>query len=92
MAKKILIVESPGKVKKISGFLGSDWQVMASVGHIRDMPDRGPEKFVYPPDYRASYVPTEGKVEVIQRLARAVKQVEAVYLATDPDREGEAIA
>jgi DNA topoisomerase-1 len=87
---KIMIVESPGKVKKIQGFLGSDWKVAASVGHVRDLPER--ELGVDLPDFVPSYVPTERGKDVLKRLAALVKTAEAVYLATDPDREGEAIA
>jgi DNA topoisomerase-1 len=87
---KLVIVESPGKVKKIQGFLGPDWKVAASVGHVRDLPER--ELGVSLPDFKADYAPTERGKEVLKRLAALVKEAEAVYLATDPDREGEAIA
>jgi DNA topoisomerase-1 len=87
---KLFIVESPGKVKKIQGFLGSDWKVAASVGHVRDLPER--ELGVSMPDFVPDYAPTERGKDVLKRLAALVKDAEAVYLATDPDREGEAIA
>jgi DNA topoisomerase IA len=83
---KLFIVESPGKVKNIQGFLGSGWKVAASVGHVRDLPER--ELGVSVPDY----APTERGKDVLKRLAALVEEAEAVYLATDPDREGEAIA
>ncbi|MDR2141873.1 MAG: type I DNA topoisomerase [Deltaproteobacteria bacterium] len=87
---KLLIVESPGKVKKIQSFLGSDWKVAASVGHVRDLPrDR---TGVYPPDFQPQYEETERGQRVIADLKKMTAQAEAVYLATDPDREGEAIA
>ncbi|EHJ48826.1 DNA topoisomerase I [Solidesulfovibrio carbinoliphilus subsp. oakridgensis] len=88
--KNLLIVESPGKIKKIQGFLGNDWQVMASVGHVRDLPphDLGIDEA----DLRPRYVPTERGRTVLAKLARAVELADSVFLATDPDREGEAIA
>ena len=88
----LLIVESPGKVKKIKEFLGNGWQVAASVGHVRDLPKEGGNDGICPPDFKPNYVPTERGAEVLARLAEAVKNAGAVYLATDPDREGEAIA
>jgi DNA topoisomerase-1 len=87
---KLFIVESPGKVKKIQGFLGSDWKVAASVGHVRDLPEKA--LGVSLPDFVPDYAPTERGKDVLNRLAALVKTAEAVYLATDPDREGEAIA
>jgi len=87
---KIFIVESPGKVKKIQGFLGSDWKVVASVGHVRDLPVKGIG--VKAPHFKPEYEATERGQDVLKRIAPLVKNAEAVYLATDPDREGEAIA
>jgi DNA topoisomerase-1 len=87
---KLFIVESPGKVKKIQSFLGPDWKVAASVGHVRDLPER--ELGVSLPDFTPEYAPTERGKDVLKRLAALVKTAEAVFLATDPDREGEAIA
>ena len=87
---RLLIVESPGKVKKIQGFLGQGWTVAASVGHVRDLPTK--EIGIAPPDFRPTYEATERGKDVLKRLAGLAKQAEAVYLATDPDREGEAIA
>jgi len=87
---KLLIVESPGKVKKIQEFLGPDFRVMASVGHVRDLPDK--EIGVELPDFKPVYKPTDWGKEVLAKLAKAAKDAEVVYLATDPDREGEAIA
>jgi len=86
----LLIVESPGKVAKIQGILGSEYKVMASIGHVRDLPIK--EMGVEPPDFRPQYVPTDRGKEVLAKLAVAVKKASSVYLATDPDREGEAIA
>ena len=90
MCAKLLILESPGKVKKIQEILGSGWKVAASVGHVRDLPQK--EMGVAAPDFTPKYVPTDRGKEVLARLAGMAKNVEAVYLATDPDREGEAIA
>ncbi len=87
---KLLIVESPGKVKKVQSILGSGWKVAASVGHVRDLPVR--ELGVSMPDFKPDYTPTDRGKDVLKRLAALVKGADAVYLATDPDREGEAIA
>ncbi|SBW07474.1 DNA topoisomerase I, plasmid [uncultured delta proteobacterium] len=90
MCSKLLILESPGKVKKVQEILGSDWKVVASVGHVRDLPIK--EMGVAAPGFKPKYIPTDRGKDVLSRLAGLVKNVEAVYLATDPDREGEAIA
>lgn len=87
---KLMIVESPGKVKKILSFLGNDWQVMASVGHVRDLPVK--DLGVRFTDFRPRYVPTDRGKSVLARLADAAKLADQVFLATDPDREGEAIS
>jgi DNA topoisomerase-1 len=87
---KLLIVESPGKVKKIQGFLGNDWKVAASVGHVRDLPTK--DIGVYPPDFKPQYIQTDRGKKVIAALKQLVAKAQAVCLATDPDREGEAIA
>lgn len=86
----LLILESPGKVKKVQSFLGSDWKVVASVGHVRDLPER--ELGIALPDFTPDYMPTERGKEVLGRLKGLAASASAVYLATDPDREGEAIA
>lgn len=90
MCAKLLILESPGKVKKVQEILGSGWKVAASVGHVRDLPVN--EMGVAAPDFKLQYIPTDRGKDVLSRLAGFVKNAEAVYLATDPDREGEAIA
>lgn len=86
----LIIVESPVKAKKLQGFLGRDYTVLASMGHIRDLPTKsmGVEK----PDYKPQYQPTEKGSEVITRLKQAAQRSDKIVLATDPDREGEAIA
>lgn len=88
----LLIVESPGKVKKVKEFLGSGWNVAASVGHVRDLPKEGDNDGICPPDFKPNYVPTERGADVLAGLAKQAKEADQVYLATDPDREGEAIA
>ncbi|MDR2200170.1 MAG: type I DNA topoisomerase [Deltaproteobacteria bacterium] len=87
---KLLIVESPGKIKKLRSILRDDWVVAASVGHVRDLPLR--DKGVHPPDFRPLYVETERGKRVIEDLRRMAAKAEDVYLATDRDREGESIA
>lgn len=86
---KLMIVESPNKVKKIASILGRDWIVQASVGHIRDLPQR---ELGIGLDYTLQYQATERGAGVIAKLMGFVNKADAVYLATDPDREGEAIA
>lgn len=86
----LIIVESPNKTKKIEAYLGAGYKVMASVGHIRDLPVN--EMGVEPPHFKPAYVSTDRSKKVISRLREAVKSASEVYLATDPDREGEAIA
>lgn len=87
----IFIVESPNKVKKIAGFLGKDFKVMASVGHIIDLPPQGLNV-----DIKKNFAPTydviAGKEKVVEDIVDAAKKADIVYLATDPDREGEAIS
>lgn len=85
---KLLIVESPGKVKKLQSFLDADWRVAASVGHVRDLPESG--YGLEPPDFKPNYFVT--KPDVISKLEGLINQADEVYLASDPDREGEAIA
>ncbi len=87
---KLLIVESPGKIKKLRSILGGQWEVAASVGHVRDLPDGA--MGVEPPNFVPQYEPTKRGGETLSKLGALVKKVDEVYLATDPDREGEAIA
>jgi len=91
MSKDLIIVESPAKVKTISKFLGRDYQVEASVGHVRDLPGSKlgvDEEHDFTPQYQV----LPGKQKVVTKLKKAARQAEEVYLAPDPDREGEAIA
>ncbi|EKO4043357.1 type I DNA topoisomerase [Salmonella enterica] len=87
---KLMIVESPGKVKKIREILGAGWKVAASVGHVRDLPEK--EIGVSAPDFKPTYVATERGKEVLAKLKKDIQSCDAVFLATDLDREGEAIA
>jgi DNA topoisomerase-1 len=86
----LMIVESPNKVKKIKTFLGPGWDVAASVGHVRDLPVKS--LGVTTPDYQLQYEFTERGKGVIEGLKPRAERADQVYLATDPDREGEAIA
>jgi DNA topoisomerase-1 len=88
---QVVIVESPAKARTLAGILGPGYQVLASLGHVRDLPPK--ELGVdLANGFRPRYVTARGKQKTIQRLREAVQGAEAVYLATDPDREGEAIA
>jgi DNA topoisomerase-1 len=90
----LIIVESPNKTKKIESFLGAGFKCMASVGHIRDLPESadGDSIGVAPPDFKPQYVLTERGRGTVAKLKAAVAQSDVVFLATDADREGEAIA
>ncbi len=90
MPVRLMIVESPNKVKKIKGILGSGWDVAASVGHIRDLPVK--DLGIGMPGYQPQYELSERGADVVKRLRAVVAKADSVYLATDPDREGEAIA
>lgn len=91
MSKDLIIVESPAKVKTISKFLGRDYMVEASVGHVRDLPGNklGVDE---ENDFQPQYQVLSGKQKVVSKLKKAANQANQVYLAPDPDREGEAIA
>lgn len=91
MAKYLVIVESPAKVKTIKKFLGSNYDVVASNGHVRDMP-KSSMGIDFENDYEPKYITIRGKGEKLAELRRHVKKADKVYLATDPDREGEAIS
>ncbi|MEO2066289.1 MAG: toprim domain-containing protein, partial [Desulfurobacteriaceae bacterium] len=91
MGKKLLIVESPAKAKTIQKYLGKDFVVKASMGHVIDLPEKefgvDIEK-----DFKPKYVTIKGKAKVLKEIKEAAKKSDEVYLATDPDREGEAIS
>ena len=91
MAKYLVIVESPTKVKTISRFLNKNYLVMASVGHVRDLP-KSQLGFDVEHDYEPKYITIRGKGEILAALRKEAKKAEKIYLATDPDREGEAIS
>ena len=91
MAKYLVIVESPAKVNTIKKFLGANYEVMASNGHVRDLPKSqmgiGPEN-----DFEPKYITIRGKGDILAKLRKEAKKADKIYLATDPDREGEAIS
>ena len=91
MGKTLVIVESPSKAKTIGKFLGSKYKVVASVGHVRDLPK---SKLGIDLDNRfePQYISIRGKGDVIKAMKKEAKTADKVYLATDPDREGEAIS
>ncbi len=94
MAKNLVIVESPSKSKTIEKYLGKDYKVVSSKGHIRDLATTGPYGLGVDIEdgFKPNYVPIKGKGAVIKELKKDVKDSDMVYLASDPDREGEAIA
>ena len=91
MAKNLVIVESPAKVKTIKKFLGSNYEVVASYGHVRDLP-KSQLGVDVDHDYEPKYITIRGKGDVLATLRKEVKKADKIYLATDPDREGEAIS
>ncbi len=91
MAKYLVIVESPAKVKTIKKFLGKNYEVVASNGHVRDLP-KSSLGIDVDGDFEPKYITIRGKGDVLAKLRKEVKKAEKIYLATDPDREGEAIS
>ncbi len=91
MANYLVIVESPAKVKTIKKFLGANYEVDASGGHVRDLP-KSQLGFDAEHDYEPKYITIRGKGDVLAKLRKEVKKADKIYLATDPDREGEAIS
>ena len=91
MANKLVIVESPSKAKTIGKYLGAEYTVKASMGHLRDLP-KSTMGVDIEKGFQPEYIPLESKAELIAELRKAAGKAEAVYLATDPDREGEAIS
>src|SRR5258707_6064390 len=91
MAKTLIIVESPAKTKTYKSFLGPGYQIEASMGHVRDLPEheRGVDVEA---DFKPKYVAIPTRKDVLKKLSTAAKSADKVYLAADPDREGEAIA
>ena len=91
MAKYLVIVESPAKVKTVKKFLGSNYEVAASNGHVRDLP-KSQLGIDVEHDFEPKYITIRGKGDILANLRKEVKKADKVYLATDPDREGEAIS
>ena len=94
MTKHLVIVESPSKSKTIEKYLGSDYKVVSSKGHIRDLSTKGQYGLGVDIEngFKPDYVAVKGKSALIKELKKDVKDSDYVYLATDPDREGEAIS
>ena len=94
MPKNLVIVESPSKTKPIEKYLGSDYKVLSSKGHVRDLATTGKYGFGVDVDhdFKPNYIMMSGKKNVVNELKKALKDASHVYLATDPDREGEAIS
>ena len=91
MSKNLVIVESPAKAKTIKKFLGRNYKVMASNGHVRDLP-KSQLGIDVENDYEPKYITIRGKGPLLADLRKEAKKSEKIYLATDPDREGEAIS
>src|SRR5215212_6060354 len=91
MARPLVIVESPAKARTIAGFLGSDYTVLASMGHIRDLPAKGLSVDTEN-GFKVDYEVHPSKKQVIKELKEALRGADELYLATDEDREGEAIS
>ncbi len=91
MAKNLVIVESPAKAKTLKKFLGSNYKIEASMGHVRDLP-KSELGIDFENDYTPKYITIRGKGELLAKLRKEVKKADKIFLATDPDREGEAIS
>ena len=91
MAKYLVIVESPTKVKTIKKFLGANYEIAASNGHVRDLP-KSQMGIDIEHDFEPKYITIRGKGDILAALRKSAKKADKVYLATDPDREGEAIS
>src|SRR5690606_22792679 len=92
MASRLLIVESPAKARTIQQYLGKDYEVLASVGHVRDLPKSNKDAVDIEGGFVPRYVVSADKRDVIEKIQKAAKKADEIFLATDPDREGEAIA
>ena len=91
MGQNLVIVESPAKAKTISKYLGKNYIVEASMGHVRDLP-KSKLGVDIEDNFTPKYITIRGKGELIDKLRKAAKKADKIYLATDPDREGEAIS
>ena len=89
--KNLVIVESPAKAKTLKKFLGSNYKIEATMGHVRDLP-KSEMGIDIENDFEPKYITIRGKGEVLAKLRKEVKSANKIYLATDPDREGEAIS
>lgn len=89
--KTLVIVESPSKAKTIGKYLGSNYKVIASVGHVRDLP-KSKLGIDIENDFEPQYIAIRGKGDIIKEMRKEAKKASKIYLATDPDREGEAIS
>ena len=89
--KNLVIVESPAKAKTLKKFLGSNYKIEASMGHVRDLP-KSEMGIDIDNDFEPKYITIRGKGQLLAKLRKEVKSVDKIYLATDPDREGEAIS
>ena len=89
--RNLVIVESPSKATTINSYLGKDYKVLASVGHVRDLP-KSTLGVDIEHDFKLKYINIKGKSELINQLKKEAKAADMIYLATDPDREGEAIS
>ena len=92
LSKNLLIVESPAKKKTIQSYLGKDYIVESSVGHIRDLPKKGNKAIDIENGFTPNYIISEDKEKIVKELQKCVKSADVIWLATDEDREGEAIA
>ena len=92
MAKNLVIVESPAKARTVGRFLGKDYKAEASMGHVRDLPQRDLGVEITNGRFKPVYRVLPDKRKIVTGLTRAAKEASTVYLATDPDREGEAIS
>lgn len=90
--KKLIIVESPAKIKTISKFLGKEFVIMSTMGHIKDLPTKEVGITINDDEITLQYVPLEGKSKVIADICKQARNADAIFLASDPDREGEIIA
>ena len=90
--KKLFIVESPAKAKTVSKYIGDDYVVRASIGHVRDLPKSNKNAVDIKAGFVPSYIISPGKEKVVSELKALAKDAKEILLATDPDREGEAIA
>ena len=92
MGKDLVIVESPAKARTVGQFLGNKYEVKASMGHVRDLPKRSIGVEIDEDGFKPTYTVSSDKKKIVSELGKAAADADTVYLATDPDREGEAIS